>query len=349
MWETPSPFSTESVPPEFTSEQLQDLNFLRRHCKRKSKELARSRRESARELKKNVTDAIRNLKAKQAGLAKHLAEKNPAVIQAREDLKNAKAFLSDFELAYTLKAHLDTIDHYKNVANHNWRLASTSQPNVWKGEFNKSAFNDSSTYVELGGKVQHGMNIVKARHANQWRIPSEMNIDLFDKTCNVDSEPSSLHCGDRLTGDELKARRSLVEKKPSFKYPSHLPKFGMAVVDHPKHGLPFIKRQQIRSFLKRKIESMEKELRRIPTYPRHNQEIRMEISRSLNEARTVCKELLAEKEKNLRTGMKNLNGSVQGKTRMIRASQEKDEGDMFFLNELENIESKHYEKLRKLK
>ena len=29
MWETPSPFSTESVPPEFTSEQLQDLNFLR--------------------------------------------------------------------------------------------------------------------------------------------------------------------------------------------------------------------------------------------------------------------------------------------------------------------------------
>ena len=30
---------------------------------------------------------------------------------------------------------------------------------------------------------------------------------------------------------------------------------------------------------------------------------------------------------------------------MIRASQEKDEGDMFFLNELENIESKHYEKL----
>ena len=322
MWETPSPFSTESVPPEFTSEQLQDLNFLRRHCKRTNKELARSRRESARELKKNVTDAIRNLKAKQAGLAKHLAEKNPAVIQAREDLKNAKAFLSDFELAYTLKAHLDTIDHYKNVANHNWRLASTSQPNVWNGEFNKSAFNDSSTYVELGGKVQHGMNIVKARHANQWRIPSGMNIDLFDKKCNVDSEPSSLHCGDRLTGDELKARRSLVEKKPSFKYPSHLPKFGMAVVDHPKHGLPFIKRQQIRSFLKRKIESMEKfvEFQLIRDIIRTSNE----ISRSLNEARTVCKELLGEREKNVQRGMKSINRSVH-------APQKKDEGDMFFL------------------
>ena len=138
---------------------------------------------------------------------------------------------------------------------------------------------------------------MKAQHANQWRIPSEMNIDLFDKTCNVDSEPSSLHCGDRLTGDELKARRSLVEKKPSFKYPSHLPKFGMAVVDHPKHGLPFIKRQQIRSFLKRKIESMEKELRRIPTYPRHNQEIRMEISRSLNEEELYVRRTISGERK----------------------------------------------------
>ena len=158
----------------------------------------------------------------------------------------------------------------------------------------------------------------------------------------VDSEPSSLHCGDRLTGDELKARRSLIEKKPSFKYPSHLPKFGMAAVDHPKHGLPFIKRQQIRSFLERKIESMEKELRRIPTYPRHNQELRMEIFRSLNEARTVCKELLGEREKNVQRGMKSINRSVH-------APQKKDEGDMFFLKKLESIESKHYEKLSKLK
>ena len=118
-------------------------------------------------MKKNVANALKNLKAKKAGLAKHLAEKNPAVIQARGDLKNAKAFLSDFELAHTLKAHLDTIDHYKNVASHNWRLASTSQPDVWKGEFNKSAFNTSSTYVEMGGKIHTGMNIVK--HANHWQ------------------------------------------------------------------------------------------------------------------------------------------------------------------------------------
>ena len=347
MWETPSPFSTESVPPEFTSEQLQDINFLRRQCKRTNKELARSRRESARQLKTNVADATRNLKAKEAGLAKHHAEKNPAVIQAREELKNAKAFLSDFELAHTLNAHLDTIDHYKNVASHNWKLASTSQPKVWKGEFDRSAFNTTSTYVELGGKIHTGMNIVKARHANHWRIPSEMNIDLFDKKCNVDSEPSSIHCGDKMNAKELKKRRSsLINKKRSFKYPSHLPKFGMAAVDHPKYGLPFAKRQQLSTFLERQIGSMEKELHKIPTYPRHNQERRMEMSRSINEARTVYKEILGRADKKLRRDMK---GSVKEKLRMVHEPQKEDDGDMFFLKKLENIESKHYEQLKKLK
>ena len=67
-----------------------------------NKELARSRRRTENELKTNVKNAFKNLKIKEAGLAKHNADRNPAVIQAREELQSAEKFLSDFKYCFSL-------------------------------------------------------------------------------------------------------------------------------------------------------------------------------------------------------------------------------------------------------
>ena len=62
------------------------------------------------------------LKAKEAGLAQHHADQNPAVIKARKELQDSEKFLSDFEYAYTLSANLDAIDYNTTVSKYNWQV-----------------------------------------------------------------------------------------------------------------------------------------------------------------------------------------------------------------------------------
>ena len=347
MWDTPSPFSTDSIVPEYTADELQDTKFLKRNCKRMNKELARTRRETRNELKTSVKKCLKMLKAKEAGLAQHHADQNPAVIKARKELQDSEKFLSDFEYAYTLSANLDAIDHNKTVAKYNWAQASTSKPKQWKGEFSKSAFNDTSSFVQLGGQIHTGMNIVKARHSSHWKMPSETNIDIFAKNVNVSNEPSSLHCGDRLTPEEV--RRYLwkqCDTQNYFKYASHIPRFGIARIDHPKHGIPFAKRQKMRTFLERKMEKLQKTLNKIPTYPRRNEELREEYSYALNEARRVYKSVTGKKEVKLQKRVGEIKKKMKGKLHMLHVLEAKDGGDMSFLKTLNNIEQAHYTRLQ---
>ncbi len=346
MWDTPSPFSTDSVSPEYTANELQDIKFLRRNCRRMNKELARSRRTIENELKTNAKKCFKNVKVKEAGLAKHNADRNPAVIQAREELQNAEKFLSDFKYAYTLSANLDSIDHHKSLSTKNWARASTVKPSQWKGEFAKSAFNDTSSFVKLGGKVHKGMNIIKARHSSHWKMPSETNIDIFAKNVNVDSEPSSYHCGNRLTSLEMRKLWKNCDTQNYFKYASQLPRFGNARIDHPKHGIPFAKRQKMRTFLERKIEKLQQELNKIPTYPRCNEELREEYSYALNEAKRVYQAITGSKEKKLEKRVGEIKKKMKGKLHMLHVLEAKGGGDMSFLKTLKTIEKQHYQQLQ---
>ena len=137
-----------------------------------------------------------------------------------------------------------------------------------------------------------------------------------------------------------------VEKR--FKCASHIPSFGTARIDHPKHGLPFAKRQKIRTFLERKINALQNTFNKIPTYPRHNEELREEYGYALEEAKRVYKSVTGEKEKNLEKRVSQVKKNVKSKLHMMYALEEKGGGDMSFLSQLDKIENNHYQQLKQM-
>lgn len=343
MYDTPSPLANEEETPEFTVEELNDENFLRRKVRKMNKEIAKERRTLHRDLKARLAQAQKEVMSKEAGLPKHKADSNPAVLEKRRERDDCRMFLHDFEHALTLSANLETIDTFHAIRDEKIMQSSVARPEKWLGHLNKSAFSKSSTFVTIGGKVHKGMNIIKAKHSDTWRMPTGYNSDILK--VRVDTEPSSRHSGSKPTPEEVRMAR---QNYPSSKWrcAGHLKKFGEPRVDHPKHGQPFKQRQLVRTFLEHHIAKLQKTIKKIPNYPRRNREIKEGYEYALADTLRVYHSVTGAKEKKLEKKVSSIKKRVKGKLHMLYAIESGGGGDMSFLKEIEKLEKREMDKIK---
>ena len=342
MYETPSPLANEEETPEFTVEELNNPEFLKRKVRKMNKSISRQRKTLRRDLETRLLQAEKEVMSKEAGLPKHKADNNPAVLQKRRERDDCRMFLNDFNHALTLSANLETIDTFHEIRAGKLMQSSIARPERWAGSLEKSAFSKSSSFVTLGGKIHTGMNIIKARHPDTWRQSTGYNSGLLKP--RVDVEPSSRHCGPKPTPEEM---REAWSHYPASKWRvgGHLNKFGQVQVDHPKHGQPFKQRQHMRSFLEHRIAQLKSIIKKIPSYPRRNQELKEGYEYALGDAIRVYHSVTGAKEKRLEKKVSAIKKRVKGKLHMLYAIEARDGGDMTFLKQIAANEKREMAKI----
>ena len=101
----------------------------------------------------------------------------------------------------------------------------------------------------------------------------------------------------------------------------------------------------MRSFLEHRIAQLKSIIKKIPSYPRRNQELKEGYEYALGDAIRVYHSVTGAKEKRLEKKVSAIKKRVKGKLHMLYAIEARDGGDMTFLKQIAANEKREMAKI----